>query len=200
MKKAKRQNQTTDTRLLDSAEHSFWYLGHRASSLDKIANEAGQSKGAVFHYFKNKQDITTQVLNKYAQGQIADPLAAAFAQGKNIKEALLIWVMKIYQDYTAQDYKGGCLLGNMALELSDTDEEARAEMAKIFLNFENQLVGYFKEEGRSGEILMEPRQFARLIIASLQGITMTVKVHKDKNRAAREFQAFAELIERLIKG
>lgn len=29
---------------------------------------------------------------------------------------------------------------------------------------------------------------------------MTAKVHKDKNRAAREFQAFAELIERMVRG
>jgi hypothetical protein len=108
--------------------------------------------------------------------------------------------MKIYQDYAANDYKGGCLLGNLALELSDGDEAARGEMAKIFLDWENQLTGYFKDEARAGEILMEPRQFARLLIATLQGITMTVKVHKDKNRAGREFQAFAELIERMIKG
>jgi len=190
----------TDVRLLDSAEQSFWHHGHGRSSLDKIANDAGQSKGAVFHYFRNKKDITSQVLNKYAQEQITDPLEAAFKQSLNTKEALLIWAMKIYQDYTALDYKGGCLLGNLALELSDADEAARAEMAKIFLDWENQLTGYFKDESRVGEILMEKRQFARLLIASLQGITMTVKVHKDKNRAAREFQAFAELIERMIKG
>jgi AcrR family transcriptional regulator len=190
----------TDIKLLDSAEKSFWHYGHGGSSLDKIANDAGQSKGAVFHYFRNKKDITSQVLSKYAQEQITDPLETAFAQSRNIKEGLLMWVMKIYQDYAANDYKGGCLLGNLALELSDGDEAARGEMAKIFLDWENQLTGYFKDEARAGEILMEPRQFARLLIATLQGITMTVKVHKDKNRAGREFQAFAELIERMIKG
>ena len=46
---------------------------------------------------------------------------------------------------------------------------------------------------------MEPRQFARLLSSSLQGVMLTVKVHKDKNRAAREFQALAEMIEWMIK-
>ncbi len=190
----------TDLRILDSAEQLFWHYGHRASSLDKIANDAGQSKGAVFHYFRNKKDITSQVLRKYAQENIFGPLETHFFQTPNTKEALLGWGMEIYKNYAEADYKGGCLLGNMALELSDSDENARCEMAKIFLDWENKLTGYFKDPARSGEIMMEPRQFARLLIAALQGVTMTSKVHKDRNRGAREFQAFAELIERMIRG
>jgi len=190
----------TDLRILDSAEQLFWHYGHRASSLDKIANDAGQSKGAVFHYFRNKKDITSQVLRKYAQENIFGLLQTHFTKTQNTKEALLNWGMEIYQSYAQDEYKGGCLLGNMALELSDGDEAARHEIAKIFLEWENQLTNYFKDPARTGEIMMEPRQFARLLIATLQGVTMTAKVHKDKNRAAREFQAFAELIERMVRG
>lgn len=190
----------TNEKLLNSAEKLFWHYGHGGSSLDKIANDAGQSKGALFHYFRNKKDITTQVLEKYAQDQVFAKLSKHFDATPNIKEALLSWALEIYQDYLAQDFKGGCLLGNLALELSDNDEDARQAMAALFLEWENQLVGYFKDESRAGEVVMEPRQFARLVIATMQGIQMTIKVHKDKNRAGREFQAYAELIERMIKG
>jgi len=190
----------TDRKILNSAEQLFWYHGHRASSLDKIANDAGQSKGALFHYFRNKNDITSCVLEKYALEQLFAPLEKHFSQTQNTKEALLSWTFEIYQAYTEQEYKGGCLLGNMALELSDADEAVRQQIAGIFLDWENQLVSYFKDKSRNGEVVMEPRQLARLLIACLQGVTMTVKVHKDKNRAGREFQAFAELIERSIKG
>jgi AcrR family transcriptional regulator len=192
--------QATDKKILKSAQQLFWHHGHRASSLDKIANDAGQSKGAVFHYFRNKNDITSQVLHKYAEGQLFVPLEKHFAATPNTKEALFGWAMDIYQAYAQEGYRGGCLLGNLALELADEDEAVRSEMAAIFLEWENKLTSYFKDEGRQGEILMEPRQFARLLIATLQGITMTIKVHKDKNRAAREFQAFGELIERMIRG
>lgn len=190
----------TDLRIIDSAEKLFWHYGHRASSLDKIANDAGQSKGGLFHYFRNKKDITSQVLKKYAAEQITGPLERHFSQTVNTKEALLSWALEIYESFTDERYMGGCLLGNMALELSDTDEAVRHEVARIFLDWENQLTGYFKDVNRQGDVLMEPRQFARMIIASLQGVTMTIKVHKDRNRAGREFQAFAEMIERLIRG
>ena len=190
----------TDLKILDSAENLFWYHGHKASSLDKIANDAGQSKGALFHYFRNKKDITSQVIQKYAHEHLMGRMQNHFAMTANTKEALLSWGMEFYQSYAESGFKGGCLLGNMALELADTDEAVRQEMAGLFLEWENQLAGYFKDEARQGEVLMEPRQFARIIIATLQGFTLTVKVHKDKNRAAREFQAYAEMVERLIRG
>lgn len=190
----------TDRKILESAQQRFWHYGHHASSLDKIANDAGQSKGALFHYFRNKKDITSQVLEKYAVEKIFAPIDRHFAQTLNTKEALLGWAMEIYQRYAQDEYKGGCLLGNLALELSDQDEAVRHDMARIFLDWENRLTSFFKDSNRQGEVMMEPRQFARLLIATLQGITMTTKVHKDKNRAGREFQAFAELIERLIRG
>ena len=189
----------TNKKILDSAENLFWHAGYRASSLDKIANDAGQSKGALFHYFRNKNDITSQVLLKYAEKQIFEPLDKHFAATTSTKEALLSWAMETYQRYADDDYKGGCLLGNFALELSDADEGVRQVIAKIFLDWENRLNGYFKDPARHGEILMEPRQFARVLIATHQGMTMTIKVHKDRNRASREFQALAEMIERLIR-
>lgn len=190
----------THVKILDSAENALWYHGYQASSLDRIANDAGQSKGSIFHYFRSKADITKQVLNKYAEDELFGTLQTQITTKPNAKEALLGWVEGFYHTYAEHNYRGGCLLGNIALELSDQDEDIRAELAKIFLNLENRLVGFFKEKCTPGQILMENRQFARLLIAMLQGVTMTIKVHKDKNRAAREFQALGEMIERMVRG
>lgn len=190
----------TQTKILDSAETLFWNQGHKATSLEKIARHAGQSKGSIFHYFRGKDDITQLVLKKYAQEELYDPLQNCFAQNTNVKEALLSWLESIYTSYRQKTYKSGCLLGNMALELADRDEATRAELARIFLDLENKLVGGLKAQADDKQIVMEHRQFARLLIAALQGVTMTIKVHKDKNRAAREFQALGELVERMVKG
>lgn len=190
----------TPAKIIDAAKQLFWHQGYKATSLDDIARTAGQSKGAFFHYFRSKNDVARLALNKYAEEEIFTPLSNHFSQSSNIKEALLGWGHELYSAYGQKGYKGGCLLGNMNLELSDRDEDVRQEIARLMLEWENRLTGFFKEEGRSGELLMEPRQFARVVIASLQGTIASVKGHKDKNRAAREFQALAELFERLIKG
>lgn len=188
----------TQTKILESAEQLFWSGGHKGSSLDNIAKSAGQSKGAVFHYFKNKKDITCQVLRKYTDEQIFDQLEMHFKVTPNNKDALQAWVKSIYEAYEAENFKGGCLLGNMALELSDDDEGVRVEIEAMFSEWENRLVGHFEDPARMGDIVMDKRQFARLVIATLQGVTMTAKVHKDGYRSKLEFDALDELIEGFI--
>lgn len=189
----------TEKKLIESAEKLFWKQGHKATSLDQIAANANQSKGAFFHYFRSKNEITKQAIAIYAQERLFGPLDKHFASADNVKEALLLWVQDMYKTYTQQDYQAGCLMGNLALELADRDEGIREELSSLFLEWENRLVGHLRETAREGQLLMEARQFARILIAAQQGITMTIKVHKDKNRAGREFLALSELIERLIR-
>lgn len=189
----------TRENLLNSAEKLFWFKGHKNTSIDDIASGAGQSKGAFFHYFKSKKEITILALNSYAENELFTPMEKHFSQNPTIKDALLSWAFQMYSDCGKRHYKGGCMLGNMALELADHDEEMRAELSKLTLEWENRLVGLLKDNARSGTALMEPRQFARVVTSSIQGLMMSIKTHKDQRRAAREFQALAELFERLIK-
>ncbi|MCB1652007.1 MAG: TetR family transcriptional regulator C-terminal domain-containing protein [Alphaproteobacteria bacterium] len=189
----------TPAKLVKAAEQLFWYQGHKATSIDEIVQKTKQSKGAFFHYFSSKNDVTKVVIERYAREEIAGPLEKYFAQTSDIKEALLIWAQDVFTQAMNRRFKGGCMLGNMALELSDQDDEIRQQLAHVFLDWENQLSNFFREEGRRGSLLMEPRQFARVVIATLEGFLMSAKVHKDKRRAAREFQALAELFERLIR-
>ena len=189
----------TQAKILESAENLFWHQGHKATSLDAIARQAGQSKGAVFHYFRNKNDVTMLVLKKYAEEELYAPLDRAFDGPRNVKEALLGWIEGIYKSYSDQRYQGGCLLGNMALDRADRDEDLRAEILKVFLEWENKLTGYLKEHAKDGQMMVEPRQFARILISNLEGIYMMAKVHKDSNRAGREFMTLAQLIEIMIR-
>ena len=196
-KQTKSQN-LTKPKIVESAEKLFWHQGHKATSLDEIAKDAGQSKGAFFHYFKCKGDITRLVLQKYAQEELFAPLEREFSKTESLKSALMGWATHMYKAYSKNQYQGGCLLGNMALELADQDDDLRAQMAAIFLEWENRLVGFIRESSTPHNLRMQDRQLARILMACLQGITMSIKVHKDKNRAAREFRAMGEMIEELI--
>lgn len=191
---------STPDKIVDAAEDLFRTQGYQGASLSDITKKAKLSKGAFFHYYRDKHMIANDVLKKYAQERIFGILENHIAAlGGNIKEVLMTWLHEIYTDYATNEFKGGCLLGNWALELSDTDEAMRAEIAQVFLDFENRLVSMLRPAAQNGKLLMEPRQFARILIAALEGVTLTIKVHKDKNRAAREFQALAELVERMIR-
>ncbi|MCK6417875.1 MAG: TetR/AcrR family transcriptional regulator [Alphaproteobacteria bacterium] len=196
--KAANKNATRE-KIVKMAERLMWREGYDAASLNDVVKKAGVSKGAFFHYYPNKQTITREVLERYSVDHMFGPLDKHMQAATNTKTGLLAWLEERYLAYAAGKYKGGCLLGNMTLSLADRDEELREQIKTLFLQWENQLVGYLKPAAAQGKLLMEPRQFARLILAAFQGCILTTKAHKDHNRASREFQAVAEMIERLVR-
>lgn len=193
------QKKTTQNKIIDKAEKLFWVQGYEGTSLNEVVGKAGVSKGAFFHYYQNKQAISQDVINKYAREQLVMPLEKHLEQAFTVKNALFNWVSEFFETFKSHNFKGGCLLGNMALELSDQNEAARETIKLHFLELENKIASALKPLMDDGKLFIEPRQLARLLLASMQGVTMMSKVHKDNNRASREFQSIAQLIEYAIK-
>lgn len=189
----------TKTKIIKKARKLMWYQGYNGTSLNQVVDKAGVSKGAFFHYYNNKEAISRDVLNQYVEEILIAPLDKALAQNHSVKNALFDWLSSLFEAFKTHDFKGGCLLGNLALELSDTNDTAREDIKAHFLTLENRLTAALRPLNNDGKLLFEYRQLARLILASMQGIFMMGRVHKDNNRASREFQAMAQMIEYTIK-
>lgn len=190
---------TTQAKIIDKAEKLLWVKGYEATSLNDVVGKAGVSKGAFFHYYPSKQSISRDVINKYVREQLTAPLDKQLSEADSMKSALFNWVSEFFERFKGQNFKGGCLLGNMALELSDQDDAVRETIKQHFLDLENTITSHLKYVEDEGRMAMEPRQFTRLLLSAMQGATMMSKVHKDNNRASREFQAIAQLIEYAIQ-
>lgn len=190
----------TQAKIVEKAEKLLWLQGYQGTSLNDVVSKAGVSKGAFFHYYPNKQAISKDVIDKYAAEQFLKQLDDAMASTDNVKEGLFQWVTNVFEPFQKHGFKGGCLLGNLALEMSDTNDHARETIKGHFLDLENKLNSYIRPLQDENKLQIEPRQLARLLVASVQGVTMMAKVHKDKNRASREFQSIGMMIELAIKG
>jgi len=196
---AQARRKTTQNKIIEKAEKLLWQQGYEGTSLNDVVGKAGVSKGAFFHYYPSKQAISQDVINKYAREQLTAPLQKHLDAAETVKAGLINWVSDFFEGFKGQNFKGGCLLGNMALELSDQNDAAREVIKAHFLELENIIASSLKPLADEGKLYMEPRQLARLLLSSMQGATMMSKVHKDKNRAGREFQAIAQLIDSAIK-
>lgn len=184
----------TRAHILKQAVRMFWFGGYEGTSLNDLVAEAGVSKGAFFHYYPNKQAIAVDVVADYAAQELKERLEQALGESADVKAALYNWISGIFEAYKAYRFKGGCLLGNLALELSDRDEAVREAVKTEFLEIENRLCSALKPLEAQGRLQMEARQLARLLIASIQGVTLMTKAHKDSNRAGREFMALGQLL------
>ncbi len=79
------------TQILDAATKVFARKGFDAASMDEVVIESGLSKGALYWYFKSKDQIITGLLDRIFDLELAELRALAEAPG-SARERLLAFV------------------------------------------------------------------------------------------------------------
>ena len=77
----------TRQRLVEVARDLFLREGYAKTSLERVAEEAGYSKGAVYSNFGGKDDLCLAVLDSI-QGEVADAVLHALGDAASFEEAL----------------------------------------------------------------------------------------------------------------
>lgn len=87
---AKREPQPRDTkvRIMDAALAVFAACGYNAASIDEIAARAGVTKGAIYYYFKDKDDLARDLQQSLFERLQAEALRAV-EPGQTIVESLI---------------------------------------------------------------------------------------------------------------
>jgi AcrR family transcriptional regulator len=91
LSRAESQAQTR-TRLVATARGMFLRDGYASTSLERVAEEAGYSKGAVYSNFRGKDDLCLAVLDSI-QTEVADAVLNALDGAATFDEALQVFDM-----------------------------------------------------------------------------------------------------------
>jgi TetR/AcrR family fatty acid metabolism transcriptional regulator len=75
-------------RLLESAATCFARSGYDATSMEEVAEAAGVSKGSLYDYFDNKEDLFYAVFD-WVQRRLGEATVAQFAPGLSASEQIL---------------------------------------------------------------------------------------------------------------
>jgi len=87
--RAERQARTREA-LIATAKHLFLDVGYAATSLDRVAEAAGFSKGAVYSNFRHKDELCLAVLDDIHARQLAQ-VVAAFEVDGSLDERLAVF-------------------------------------------------------------------------------------------------------------
>ena len=158
--------------IIQSALDLFVTNGYHFTSTNQIIAVAKTSKGALFYHFKDKEEIAVAVLRYYYHQTLKKPLEEILKKSKDPQQGLLEFIDLIYDEFAKYDFVGGCLLGNFALEISDTSKRLTQLTRELFLDWEGIITDYLSE-------LSEPQKLAKFIIWGIQGVTLTGKLFKN---------------------
>jgi TetR/AcrR family transcriptional regulator, transcriptional repressor for nem operon len=182
-------------KIIKASEELFWQMGYKNTSIADILQKSQVNKGSFFHFFPNKITLFLEVIDYFYLQEILPLLNKNFQNNKDPQQQILNFCEDINNTYQKNDFKGGCLLGNMALELSDINDIFRKKIENIFKKWQEEMLTVLRKINSK----VAPEKIADYIIWGLQGVTLTAKVHKTKTKNKVEFQTFKDVLQTLMQ-
>lgn len=167
-------------KVLQAATAVFGKNGYQATSIDSILEVAKVAPSNFYYHFKSKEELAHQVLEGYIQHSRRE-FAPVFVNKKlTAREKLEQFLRLSVQKMSQSGCCGGCPMGNLAQELSDSHPGFRQRIAEFFDEIMEQIAGVIRQGVESGEFRrdLDPRAAAYLIFGSLEGLILVAKSMK----------------------
>lgn len=155
--------------------------GFHNTSISAVIEATGVKKGNLYYHFASKEELGLAVLED-AKDEFFSFLAKALA-GRDPLEKIINSCKAIFAEQKKNNFVGGCLFGNTALEMTDSNEKFSGVIQEVFSRWTGLLAGYL-DEARKASLLppaAQPLLLAKTVVATLEGAIMMSRVSKDKN-------------------
>jgi TetR/AcrR family transcriptional regulator, transcriptional repressor for nem operon len=177
-----RDGRSTRETVIAAATRLIHVHGYNAMALDDVLRESGVGKGNFYYHFKSKEDLGHAILDQIVDGFLQRTLAPCFAD----PDAPPLGQIRCFLDRVLEAQRqrncvGGCVMGNLASELSDVHEGFRTRLATLFTEWQARLATALESARRRGELAggSEPETVAGFVVATLEGAILLAKVSKD---------------------
>lgn len=188
------KGERTRRRIIETACALFHARGYTNTSMDDIVRKSRVAKGNLYYYFPSKEALGHAVVDR--------TLALQFETGRPAADAdpvqqILAMFRRSERALTDGRCKGGCLFGNLALEVSDLHDGLRQKLDRVFAAWEERLEALLATGVRQGVFIadLDAKTTARFLVATLEGGILLAKVKR--NVAA--LKACTTTVERLLE-
>lgn len=164
-------------KLLEAATAILGRNGYQATSVDDILESAGVAPSNFYYHFKSKEELAIEVLEGYFEQSRQEMAPVFMNRSLTATQKLERLHESLVKKATKSGCCGGCPMGNLAQELSDSHPEFRMRLAKHFEECIDAIADVVLEGVKSGEFRLgvDPKASAYLIFGSMQGLLLLSK-------------------------
>lgn len=177
----------TRERILRTAFQLFHEQGFHATGVATIAREASVNPGSLYHFFESKDALLTAVLEfaiDYLDPAVMEPVEQA---EKDPIERIFRLLESYREGMELRGCRMGCPIGNLALEVSDSNPIARQLIHRNFENWALRVESWLVEANRRLPKNLDRPRLARFILTVMEGALM-------QSRAAHNLEPFDESV------
>lgn len=167
-------------RLLRTAAALFITRSYHGVGVEELCQAADVRRGSFYHHFSSKSDLVAAVIDMHAATILgrfdnlaeADPLDRLRA----LAEAITNTQVELADRFGRVV---GCPFGNLAAELSTTDEDIRRHVAAVLDELEARIAHICTELAIAGRLRpgVDPAELARTIMTQYHGFVLVAKVN-----------------------
>jgi TetR/AcrR family transcriptional repressor of nem operon len=179
LRPATAKGRATRERIVQAAAELVAEKGAAGMSLDDVRARTGASRGQLYHYFEDRDDLVHAVIDVTAdavldkQAELLDRLDSWAGIDR--------WFDTLVQDQIDRKARGGCPIGCLAGQLAESDPDARAAIAAGLERYEANLRDGLTRMKARGKLRKEadPAALAIATMASMQGGLLLTQVRRD---------------------
>ncbi len=197
----RRTDPASRERLLDAATTLMMIHGYAATSLDRVCEAAGLTKGALFHHFGSKEELAKAALERFCDGGVAMVRQArrteAIGVTARLRELLDTFVAR-YDDPLRQ----GCLIGMFTQELAGPDDVMRAKCDRSFHRMAREVEALLEEAqvGADPSRRYDSTSLAEYFLIVLEGSLVLARSKGDARPLRSGFDHFLRYVEGIVAG
>jgi len=162
-------------KIVDAALERFHTLGFSACSVQDIVDTAGVPKGSFYNYFKAKELLALEVLSIYGQDSNREILDDITLPPIARLRAHFEYMAAYYAEF---GYEKGCLIGNLAAEMTDNTPLLRQAIKQSLEKWTAAVTVTLREGQTDGSITttIDAEKVARFLINSWEGAVVRMKI------------------------
>jgi AcrR family transcriptional regulator len=170
----------------------FWTKGFRATSMLDLAKSTGVQRGSLYNAYGDKEEIFLRVFERYAERFIADARKAL--NKPDLRNALTGFFAFAIRSITQGSPARGCLSTKIAVEIDPELPRQQELLVRMLDELEDVLFGALDTPEARAQLIIPPRQAARVIVTMTRGIAVMERVYGDPKRLRQTALALVDTL------
>ena len=190
---------STRDRLIETARELFHAQGFASTGMAQLLRQAGVGSGSLYHFFRTKEDLLLAVLERYEEmlwPVLLQPVADRFPDPVD----RIFGLLDRYRDLLLEsEFRYGCPIGNLALELDEFHPEAVAKVEANFAGWRDAVADWLTEAGSMLPEGTDPADLATFVLTVMEGGVMQSRTRQAIEPFDRSVALLRDYLERLTR-
>lgn len=167
-------------RLIEAGLETLLAGGFNGVGVQDITDAAGVPKGSFYNHFESKEALAAEVVERY--GSLTARRAHLHDQALPPLERLRMHFTALNDIFINSKFARGCLLGNFSAELSNQSNLVRANLAKLFERWTEDLEIAIADAQAAAAIPShcEPAELAAFLLDAYEGTLLRARVERSR--------------------